>query len=44
MAKRRRNLFIIALVLGLRDMFRSPGTGGDYGIKAGASGGTVPNP
>jgi hypothetical protein len=34
----------IALVLGLRDMFRSPGTGGDYGIKAGASGGAAPNP
>jgi hypothetical protein len=26
-----------ALVLGLRDLLSSPGSGGDYGIKAGAS-------
>jgi hypothetical protein len=34
----------VALVLGLRDLFRSPGAGGDYGIKTGASGGAIPNP
>jgi hypothetical protein len=34
----------IALVLGLRDLFLSPGRGGDYGVKDGASGGLIPKP
>ena len=28
----------VALVLGLREMLHSPGTGGNYGVKAGATG------
>ena len=33
----------VALVLGLRDLLSSPGKGGDYGVKAGASG-LLPRP